>query len=129
MTKYILFIGLLLCFSACQESLEEKAANEAKVYTRKNCPARLSPMVVIDSMTFDKPTHTFGYHYTLSGVMEEDCSRLAGEMREELLKGVRNMTAAKAYMDEGYNFRYVYHSKKSPEKILFETLFTEKDYK
>jgi len=38
------------------------------------------------------------------------------------------MTSARAYMDEGYRFRYVYRSQKNPGKILFETLFTEKDY-
>lgn len=129
MKKYVLFLATLLTMMACQESLEEKAANEAKTYTRKNCPVTLSASIVLDSMTFDKNTHTFGYHYTMRGEMDTISAIEPDRMRKQLLDGVKNMTAAKAYMDKGYGFRYVYHSEKEPAKVLFETLFTEKDYK
>lgn len=115
--------------TACQEGLEEKAAKEASTYTRKNCPVALSSTIVLDSMTFDKGTHTFGYHYTMRGEMDTESAIEPDRMRQQLLDGVKNMTAAKAYMDKGYGFRYVYHSEKEPAKVLFETLFTEEDYK
>ena len=43
---------MALTFAACQESLDERAAREAKMYTKKNCPAKISETVVMDSMTF-----------------------------------------------------------------------------
>lgn len=128
MKKLILFIGSLLVLTACQESLEEKAAKEAKTYTKKNCPWKISNELWMDSMTFDKVSHTFGYHYTMKGVLDDESKMMPEEMRQQLLDGVRNMTSARVYMNEGYAFQYVYRSEKNPEKILFETLFTAKDY-
>lgn len=129
MRKYILFISAILTFTACQQSLEERAAEEAKTYTRKNCPMILDNKMIMDSMTFDKASHTFSYYYTFTGVMDDENVMRPEAMREELVNGIKNMTEARAYMNEGYAFQYVYRSQKSPEKILFETLITEKDYK
>ena len=118
-----------MTMTACQESLEDKAEKEASTYTRKNCPARLTENVVLDSMTFDRTTHTFGYYYQLSGVMDNDEGLNRELMRAQLLDGLKNLTAAKAYMDEGYSFNYVYYSESNNAKILFQALFTEQDYK
>jgi hypothetical protein len=128
MRKLILFAGILTAFIACQESLEDRAAKEAETYTRKNCPMPLNEHIDMDSMTFDRPTHTFCYHYTMKGTLDDASAMRPEEMRQQLLEGVKNLTAARTYMDEGYSFRYVYRSKSHPETILFETLFTDKDY-
>lgn len=129
MKKYMLMVSVLIAMVACQESLEQKAAKEASTYTRKSCPVVLNENVVMDSMTFDKDTHTFGYHYRLTGVMDNDSMINAEEMRQKLLAGVKNMTTARVYMEKGYNFQYVYRSDNDPKKILLDVLFTEKDYK
>lgn len=120
---------VIMAMVACQESLEQKAAKEASTYTRKTCPIILNENVVMDSMTFDKDTHTFGYHYRLTGMMDNDSMIKPEEMRQQLLAGVKNMTTARVYMEKGYNFQYVYRSEKDPNTILFDVLFTEKDYK
>ena len=129
MRKFIILLSTaMLCLSSCQESLEERAAKEAATYTKKNCPQVMSDMLDMDSMTFDKSTHTFGYHYTMKNGLDNEEVMRPEAMRQELLEGIKNMTSARAYMDEGYRFRYVYRSQQNPGKILFETLFTEKDY-
>ena len=55
--------------SACQETLEQRCQREAHTYTEKNCPALIAKDVTIDSLTFDKQSHTLCYAYTLGGVL------------------------------------------------------------
>ena len=56
----ILMMTALL--ASCQETLEERAEREAHDYTEKHCPAPIAYQVTMDSMTFDKASHTFAYH-------------------------------------------------------------------
>lgn len=128
MNKILLIILSAFLLAACQETLEEKAEKEAKTFTRKKCPYPVHESIDMDSMTFDKKTHTFIYHYTLKGNLDNEQMMRPEQMRNELLNGVKNMTTAKVYMDEAYSFQYIYHSQRNPEKILFETLFTAEDY-
>ena len=51
------------------------------------------------------------------------------EMRDVLLKELKNSTSLKAYKEAGYNFRYVYRSTRDKGTKLFEATFSEKDYK
>ena len=34
-----------------------------------------------------------------------------------------------AYKEAGYRFAYTYHSQKNPQVVIFQTVFSEKDYK
>ena len=67
MKKVIVFALAALTFAACQESLEEKAAREAELYTKKNCPSLIAKNMTMDSLTFEANTHTLHFYYTLSG--------------------------------------------------------------
>jgi len=127
MKKFAMFVLAVMFFSACQESLEERAAREAQTYTEKNCPVQLSEYLVMDSMTFDALTHTFCYDYRFMGLLDTTAHDSAS-MYQELHASVKNTTALKVYKDAGYNFRYVYRSQKQPEKILFEATFGKEDY-
>ena len=60
----VLFMSIML-FVACQESLEDRCAREAKEFTEKNCPRAVDKEIVLDSMAFEKATHTISYLYTL----------------------------------------------------------------
>ena len=117
-----------MLFTGCQQSLEERAAQEARLYTEKNCPLQLSDQIVMDSMTFDAATHTFGYHYHMMGKLDNDSAIDQERMRQQLGEALRNLTSVQSYKAEGYNFRYVYRSQQHPEHILLETLFTREDY-
>ena len=121
-------LASLTLITACQKSIEEQAVREAKLYTEKNCPAKLEEGLVIDSMTFDVSTHTFAYYYTLSGVLDNDTIVDSHVVSDALLESLRNTTSMRAYKERGYRFRYVYHSATNPDKVLHDLVFTKEDY-
>ena len=128
MKKVLVFACLALLFAACQESLEDRCAREAKEYTAKNCPAKMGDNIILDSLTFEKGSHTLHYYYRLTGNADKEGVLDSLEAMKTLKDGLRNTTAMKTYKDNGYNFTYTYHSEKDPKKVLFEATFTEKDY-
>lgn len=127
MKKFLLLAVISLGLSSCQQSLEERCAEEAKKYTQKNCPAKIDEFTVMDSMTFDTPTHTLKYYYRLTGTADREVLEQE-RMRKALLDALKNSTSMKAYKDAGYNFEYSFRSEKAPEVVLFSAKFTEKDY-
>lgn len=118
-----------LALAACQESLEDRCAREASEYTRKKCPSPIGENITIDSVAFQRETHTMCYYYTLSGDADNSAVIAKVDPRKALLEEVRNATSTKAYKDAGYSFKYTYMSKKEPGKVLFTTTFTSHDYK
>jgi hypothetical protein len=129
MKKISIFVLLLMSISACQESLEEMAIREAKTYTKKNCPQIMNQTQRMDSLTFNPISHTFGYHYLISGTMDTTAAFHEEYSRKLLIENVKNATALKSYKDAGYNFEYVYHSQKQPGVILFSTVIRQDDYR
>jgi len=113
----------------CQESLEDRCAREAKEFTEKNCPRAVDKEIVLDSMTFEKTTHTISYLYTLNGTLDDPQRIDSTHFRELLLMEVKNSTNLKLYKDEGYAFRYAYYSQKNNGTKLFEATFRESDYR
>ena len=128
MKKVFVFACLALFFTACQESLEDRCAREAKEYTAKNCPAKLAENIILDSLTFARATHTLHYYYRMTGLADKEGTLDSVEAVKTLKDGLKNTTAMKTYKDNGYNFTYTYHSERDPKKVLFEATFTEKDY-
>ena len=129
MKNSIIFFMLTAIMVSCQETLEERATREARDYTEKHCPAPIAHQVTMDSMTFDKSTHTLGYYYTLSGTLDDSTYIKQNNPYEMLLQQLKNSTNLKIYKDEGYNFRYVYNSQKHKGAILFDEIFKSKNYK
>ena len=128
MKKLFVLAITTLTLAACQESLEEKAAREAQMYTKKNCPARISETVIMDSMTFEKESHTIHYYYTLTGAADSLGITNKEEARGSLLAALKNTPSLAIYKDDGYRFAYTYHSQSVPDTILFEAAFTSDDY-
>lgn len=124
---YIAAIAAFL-FSSCQESLEDKCAKEAADFTRKKCPSKIDENTEIDSMTFDKSTHTLTYWYTLIGKADNPELFKRVNLRKSLVEQIKNSTSMQAYKDAGYSFRYIYRSKKE-NKIYFDATIARKDYK
>ena len=124
---YIAAIATFL-FSSCQESLEDKCAKEAADFTRKKCPSKIDENTEIDSMTFDKSTHTLAYWYTLVGKADNPELFKRVNLRKSLVEQIKNSTSMQAYKDAGYSFRYIYRSKKE-NKIYFDATIARKDYK
>lgn len=130
MNKTKPFIALVLtAFMAagCQETLEDRCEREAREYTEKHCPTAVAPGIVMDSMTFEKPSQTVSYYYTLTGKLDT-AATFNEKSRQLLLDQIKNSANLRLYKEAGYSFRYVYHSKKNKGLQLYETLFKQKDY-
>ena len=117
----------LICIS-CQESLEDKCAKEAAEFTSKKCPSKIDENTEIDSMTFDKSTHTLAYWYKLTGKADNPIIFERVNLRKSLVEQIKNSTSLQPYKDAGYKFRYVYRSQKE-NKIYFDATIARKDYK
>lgn len=128
MRKFICLLIASCLLTACQESLEDKCVREAKEYTEKKCPAPIGKDMVIDSMTFDRATHTLHYYYTLSGHADNSELTQTVDVYDILLEQIKNATSVKEYKDAGYSFSYTYRSAKDKTNILFEYTFTQEDY-
>ena len=121
----IVFAGL---FTACQESLEDRCAREARDYTRKNCPIKLDNTTVLDSMTFERTTHTIHYYYRLTGIADNDSILQLIDAIGPLKQELKNATSLRTYKENKYRFTYTFHSEKDPQKVLIDVVFTDKDY-
>ena len=128
MKKYWIIAIIALVFTACQESLEDKCERDAKEYTRKHCPVAMDDYTTIDSLTFERATHTIHYYYTLTGVADEEKVIKEIDAVNTLKKSLKNSTSVKTYKDNKYRFAYTYRSGKDPKKILLDVVFTDKDY-
>ena len=128
MKKYwiIAIIGIVL--ASCQESLEDRCERDAKEFTRKQCPAPMDETTIIDSLTFDRATHTLHYYYRLTGIADEENALNKEEAINTLKQALKNSTSVKTYKDNKYKFAYTYRSEKNPKKVVLEVVFTDKDY-
>lgn len=127
MKKYLFITLSLTLFTACHESLEEKAAREAREFTAKNCPVKVSDNIVNDSMTYETGTKTIHYFYTISGKADTTAINQR-QAKEELIKGVKSSMAIRTYKENGFNFAYTYFSEKNKGKVLIDVKVTPKDY-
>ncbi len=121
-------IAAAVCLAACQESLEDRAAREAKEYTVKKCPAPIGDNITIDSVVFERSTHTMCYFYTLTGTADSREAVEKSDPRGALLQSIRNSTSVKTYKDAGYSFRYTYYSAGKRGEILYSVTFKKGDY-
>lgn len=128
MKKFWIISAFALLFVSCQESLEDRCAREAQEYTRKNCPIPMDSNTTLDSLTFERETHTLHYHYKLTGFADQDSIVKNIDAVNVLKKELKNTTTLKLYKDNHYRFAYTFRSEKDPEKILIDVVFTDKDY-
>ena len=128
MKKLITLLAISTIFLACQESLEDRCAREAKTYTEKHCPVKVAPDIIFDSMAFDKSSHIISYAYTVSGVLDDAEVINRNMPRERLLMEVKNSPHLQLYKEAGYSFRYIYYSAKNKGTQLFEATFHQSDY-
>ena len=128
MKKIVLFVLTALVFGACQESLEDKCEREAQEYTKRNCPSMVAPEIMLDSLTFERESHTIHYYYRLTGTSDRADAFKKDEATALLKNELKNTTSLQIYKDAGYNFTYTYRSEKDPKTIWMEMTFTAKDY-
>lgn len=131
MRLYVLSFFLLLSLSACHESIEDRAAREAREYTAKNCPTPVFNYTRTDSVVFYKATRTYTYYCTLTDKMDDEaiiCEHRQ-QLHEQIAQSLKQSTGIKAYKDANFVISYICHSQKSPQKVLYSDKFYPKDYK
>ena len=128
MKKTVLLLMSIMLLTACQESLEDRCAREAQEFTKKNCPVKLDNTTIIDSMTFERATHTIHYYYRLTGVADNESALQKIDAVGMLKSELKNTTSLRVYKENKYRFAYTFHSEKDPQKVLVDVVFTDKDY-
>lgn len=115
-------IAMLLLFSSCQESLEDKAEREAKDYTRKYCPTPKQNYSRTDSIVFDKQRKVYTYYVSLYDEMDnqEVIDRNRDQITSMLQQSIRESTSIKNFVEAGFRFEYVCHSGSNPKKVLLK---------
>ena len=128
MKKFWILAVICTLLVGCRESLEDRCSREAKEYTEKNCPMKLDKNVTLDSMAFERDTHTLHYYYTLTGFADRDGVMEMVDAKGALLEDLKNSTNLRVYKENKYRFAYTYRSEKDPTNIKLEVVFTDKDY-
>jgi hypothetical protein len=129
MRKALILVATIAMLAACQESLEERAAREARQLTETKCPMPVSKELYLDSVVFDIPTLTQTQYFRFIGGSDND-SIISDEAwaRQMLVAELKNTPSYRELMGRGATFHYVYRSTKTPDKVLFETTLTKEDY-
>ena len=132
MKKFLLIVSAILLFTSCQESLEEKAAREAREVTESRCPMPVGDNMFLDSIVFDIPTLTQTQYFRFVGKDDNDSMAISlknTNIKDILAKELKNTPSYKVLMNRGVNFRYIYRSTINPEKIYFDVTLHQEDYK
>ena len=127
MKKILLLLTALLTLSACQESMEDRAARDAEETTAKRCPMRLNDegTLILERITFDKSTRVWKQDFLLDAA-PETLEQI--DMHDILLKDLKNQPSYKPYMESKFIFQYVYCDMKNPTDTLVDIRLTPKDY-
>ena len=128
MKKLLFFVIAALTLGACQQNMAERAERDARETTAKRCPMRLTDdgSVILERIVFDKATLTWQQDYMLdvdtAAVINLD------EIRDMLLKELRNMPSYKPYMDHRFLFRYIYRRMTNPADTVIDITLAPSDY-
>lgn len=131
MKKILMFVCALLLLISCQESLEERAAREAREVTEAKCPMPVGDNMFLDSIVFDIPTLTQLQYFRFTGDTDNDSMAVVlkdADLKGALIKELKNTPSYKVLMKKGVNFRYIYRSTVNPEKTYFDITLQKEDY-
>ena len=123
-------MALMAVTVGCQESFEDRAARETAEYNKKFCPLRVDASTTLDSIAFDKATHTKRSYFTLEGAADnkERAALNASMIRESLVSEIKNSPNELKFKEAGYSYYFVYRSASEKGATLFETTITKEDY-
>lgn len=131
MKKLFMMVSTIILLTACQESLEERAAREAREVTEAKCPMPIGNNMYMDSVVFNIPTLTQTQYFRFTGDTDNDSVVTTLEntnVKETLVQELKNTPNYKALMQRGVSFRYVYRSTKNPEKTYLDITIVKEDY-
>ena len=126
MKKKLIYIGIFASLLvSCTESLEDKAAREAKEYTEKYCPTPYVHDARNDSAAFDKTKKIYTYYISLRNkadnviLIQQNHKKLYDVQKQSL----DNNPGLQKYKEAHFSFRFIYHSAKNPKEVLLDDTF------
>ena len=128
MKRFFMFFAASVMLLSCQESIEERAAREARELTETKCPMPVADNLYLDSVVFDIPTLTQSQYFRVTGELDNDSLFEMADSHSLLLNELKNTPTYRTLMKRGVTFHYVYHSTKSPSKVMLELNLTPEDY-
>lgn len=123
-----LFGAFAILLAACQESLEQRAAREAREMTETKCPMPIGDNMYLDSIVFDIPNLTQSQYFRVCGDLDNDTVFMNTDSRSLLLSELKNSPSYRPLLDKGVLFHYVYRSGSDPEKVMLELTLAPADY-
>ena len=123
--------SVVMLFTACQETLEERAAREAREVTESKCPMPVGSNMYLDSIVFSIPTLTQTQYFRFIGDTDNDSVVIAfqqTDIKGTLVKELKNTPNYKSLMERGVNFRYIYRSTKDSKKVYLDITISKEDY-
>lgn len=128
---YILLLtSCLTCVSCGRKSLDEQFYEDAQKETLQMCPRKIDDCTTLDSIVYDMKKRVQNHYYSFSGRMDDEAlytDNFREDIRETLLKSLRNEIKLKKQMEAGIGFGYHYYSA-TTHKPLMQVVFKEKDY-
>lgn len=124
MTNYRILCIAALMTSVCgckKESFGDRMVRETRENTAKLCPMEVDQDTMLDSMAFDKGSHTLLYYYSLHGFLDFDSlysDDVVEAHRETLIKDIRNSVTLRDVKKEKANFKCIYLSASSGKVLL-----------
>lgn len=122
--KIILGVVVVICTmfllpSCHRATLEEQCAEMVKK-ERRRLPRNVTTGVVLDSMKYDRRSHTLVYYHTMNDSIytPEMISYGKSQLHQQLLVEISNSVALKRLKDEGLSFRYVYLASSTGEECM-----------
>jgi hypothetical protein len=94
MKKLFLMVTNIILLTACQESLEERAAREAREVTEAKCPMPIGNNMYMDSVVFNIPTLTQTQYFRFTGDTDNDSVVTTLEntnVKETLVQELKNI--------------------------------------
>lgn len=129
MKKMLFLVLCALLSGACQENIADRAEGDAREVTEKRCPMRLMDdgSLILERIRFDKATLTWKQEFLF------DIDSLAEQNKpviyEALVQELRNTPSYKPYMENGFNFQYIYFRMSNPKDTVINVTLKPADYR
>ncbi|MBO4662350.1 MAG: hypothetical protein J5630_06585 [Bacteroidaceae bacterium] len=132
MVRLLLAAIAVLTLACCgRESYDEKTAREMSEYSQTQCPRRIDPYTILDSIVYRSDCRELCHFYTVQDTLDNEevySDELCNEFRDKLLTNIRNSVGMKTYKSHGVNFAYQYRSGRTG-KVYLDIKFSSSDYK
>ena len=131
MKRIVIAIFIICGLTACHESLEDRSVREAKEYTKKFCPTPAVNEIRTDSVSFVKATKTYTYYCAYVGKPENEkfFEENKAKLQEMMVKEIVDNTSVKKLKEAGFNFSYIVYPANQRNKVLYQQIITEKEYR